>query len=132
MRPTRLSSLRRGSSGQGTTEWVIIIALIVVAIVILMLAFRNPIRDIRGEMTSTVSAFDIDGGGQPEDATGGGGGESSSDATTTDAEGSDGESAKDSSRKSVGTRGLPVWAWVFMVCVVLAIVVALIMTMFGK
>lgn len=44
-------------SGQGTVEWVLITALIVVAIMALIYAFREPIFNLINEAKSTVEGW---------------------------------------------------------------------------
>jgi len=44
-------------SGQGTVEWVLITALVVVAIMILIYAFRDKIKDMMKQATDTMSSW---------------------------------------------------------------------------
>ncbi len=45
--------------GQGTVEWILITALIVVALMILIYAFRQPIMDLVGEAQDETESFSI-------------------------------------------------------------------------
>jgi len=47
----------RDERGQGTVEWVLITALIVVAIMALIYAFRDPIFNLINEAKSTVETW---------------------------------------------------------------------------
>jgi Flp pilus assembly pilin Flp len=47
----------RDDRGQGTVEWVLITALIVVAIMALIYAFREPIFNLINEAKSTVESW---------------------------------------------------------------------------
>ena len=51
---------RRAQRGQGTVEWVLITALIVVAIMALIYAFREPIFTLINEAKSTVESWSAD------------------------------------------------------------------------
>ena len=44
-------------SGQGTVEWVLLTALVVIAIMILIYAFRNQIKDMMTKATETMSGW---------------------------------------------------------------------------
>lgn len=44
-------------SGQGTVEWVLITALVVIAIMVLIYAFRNKIKELMQEATNTMSGW---------------------------------------------------------------------------
>lgn len=50
----------RDKRGQGTVEWVLITALIVVAIMALIYAFREPIFNLINEAKATVESWSAD------------------------------------------------------------------------
>jgi Flp pilus assembly pilin Flp len=53
-------SFFRDEGGQGTVEWVLITALIVVAIMALIYAFRGPIFKLIEEAQATVEGWSAD------------------------------------------------------------------------
>lgn len=47
-------------TGQGTVEWVLITALVVVVIMALILIFKDEIKRLIGEATDKVSGWSVD------------------------------------------------------------------------
>ena len=52
-----LRSFISDDSGQGTVEWVLITALVVIAIMVLIYAFRDKIKAMMEKATSTMESW---------------------------------------------------------------------------